>query len=689
MPCSRAAVACLAASLVAMLLAVPARAQDTRVREFDDYVARAVADWRAPGLAVAVVKDGQVLLAKGYGVRDIGQPAAVDADTLFAIGSTTKAMTAAALGLLVDEGRVAWDDPVTRHLPDFAVADPYVTRELRIRDLLTHRSGLAGTDQLWYGQETRSSADVLRRLQLVRPSTSLRSHFAYQNVMYAAGGEIVSRASGLPWAEFVRRRILAPLGMARTVPVIADLAGRDNVAHPHFDLEGRITRIANAPVDPVAPAGSVWSSAADMARWVTYLLDASDDASGPKLLAPSTKEELFRPQFVIDEGFYPTARLTRPHWTTYGLGWFQQDYAGRKIDFHTGSIDGMVAIVGLIRDERLGVVVLSNLDHMEARHALMFRAFDTFLGRESRDWSAEMRGLYEGLARDQQAARRKFEQKRVAGTRPTLPLEKYAGSYTHPVYGDVRVTLDGQALRMQFGSRAARLEHWHYDTFMIAWDRVWQPGQPVQFAIDPDGDVAAAEVGELRFARAQEPPPAQAPIPAADTAAPVVDIVTELGTITVALDPIRAPGTVGNFLRYVRAGFFTGASFYRTVTMANQPDSPVKIEVIQGGADDTKEGFPPISLERTSVTGLRHVDGAISMARGGPDTATSEFFICMGDQPELDFGGRRNPDGQGFAAFGRVVAGMDVVRRIHASPVIDQRLAPPIKILSVTLRKDQ
>jgi CubicO group peptidase (beta-lactamase class C family) len=516
-------VACLAVSLVAAGTPPPAGAQDARVRDFDAYVKRAVADWRAPGLAVAVVKDGQVLLAKGYGVRDIGQPGAVDADTLFAIGSTTKAMTAAAIGMLVDEGRVAWDDPVTKHLPGFAVADPYITRELRIRDLLTHRSGLAGTDQLWYGQQTRPLAEVLRRLQFVAPSSSLRSHFAYQNVMYAAAGEVVARAGGTPWAEFIRRRFFAPLGMTSSVPLIAELAGRDNVAQPHFDLDGRITRISNAPVDPVAPAGAVWSSASDMARWVTYLLAGHDDASGPKLLAPATKEELFRPQFVVDEGFYPTAGLTRPHWTTYGLGWFQQDYAGRKVDFHTGSIDGMVAIVGLVRDERLGVVVLSNLDHMEARHALMFRAFDTFLGREPRDWSAEMQALYGRLARDQQAARRKFAEKRVTGTRPTLPLARYTGSYGHPVYGDLRVTLDGGILRMQFGERAAQLDHWHYDTFTIVWNKGWQPSEPAQFSIGPDGDVAAVDVGELRFERAQRPAQAAATTPGANPGAPVID----------------------------------------------------------------------------------------------------------------------------------------------------------------------
>jgi CubicO group peptidase (beta-lactamase class C family)/cyclophilin family peptidyl-prolyl cis-trans isomerase len=687
MPTSRACrLACLALSLLAVAPPAGARSQDVRAGEFDAYVARAVTDWHAPGLAIAVVKDGQVLVAKGYGVRDIGQPGAVDANTLFAIGSTTKAMTAAAIGMLVDEGKLAWDDPVTRHLPGFAVADAYVTRELRIRDLLTHRSGLAQTDFLWYGQERRSIDDVLRRLQLVTPSSSLRSHFAYQNVMYAAAGEVVARVSGMPWAEFVRRRIFTPLGMTRSVASLGGVTGLDNVAVPHFELNGRVAQISNASADAVPAAGAVWSSAADMARWVAYLLSEHGDPAVPQLLAPGTKEELFRPQFVVDEGFYPTARLTRPHWTTYGLGWFQQDYAGYKVDFHTGSIDGMAAIAGLIRDERLGVVVLSNLEHMEARHALMFRAFDTFLGRDARDWSTEFQALYRRQAEEQQAALQRLEAKRVPGTRPTLTLARYAGTYGNAVFGDLGIKLEDEALRLRFGDRSARLEHWHYDIFRIVWDRAWQPSQLAEFSIDADADVSRVEVGGLRFDRVPERAQAAGAAPAANQALPVVDIVTEAGTIRVQLDPARAPKTVENFLRYVRAGFFDGTSFYRTVTMANQPDNPVRIEVIQGGADDAKEAFPPIALERTSVTGLRHVDGAISMARDGPDTATSEFFICVGDQPELDFGGRRNPDGQGFAAFGHVIAGMDVVRRIHTGPVIEQRLAPPVRILSIALR---
>ena len=374
------------------------RATADPVATLDAFAARAARDWQVPGLALSVVKDGRVVFAKGYGVRELGRPAPADTQTLFAIGSTTKAMTAAALAMLVDEGKVRWDDPVTRYLPWFQTGDPYVTRELTVRDLLTHRGGLGNADYLWYGSEI-PAAEVRRRVRFIRPAYSLRSGFIYQNIMYAVAGDVVEAASGMPWDEFVRRRIFGPLGMTRTVATLRETQTRDNVAAPHDRVDGTIRTIRNASVDPVAPAGSIWSSVADMAKWMRFVLDTARTADGRQLLKPVTWTELLKPQTIVTpQGFYPTARLTRPHWMTYALGWFQQDYNGRAVSFHTGSIDGMVAIIGLIPDERLGVYVLANLDHAEVRHALMYMVFDLWAPdgagsgkREAgRDWSAEL-----------------------------------------------------------------------------------------------------------------------------------------------------------------------------------------------------------------------------------------------------------------------------------------------------------
>jgi len=480
------------ASLAAALCcASPALAQTRPLpdptRDLDAYVARAVTDWRVPGLAMAVVKDGRVVFAKGYGVREFGKPAPVDTQTLFAIGSTTKAMTAAALGMLVDEGKVRWDDPVTRHLPSFQLSDPYVSREITIRDLLTHRAGLANGDVLWYRADI-TPEEVVRRARYIRPAYSLRSSFLYQNVMYAVAGQVVAAASGMPWERFVRTRIFAPLGMSNAVPLLDSATRRANVAAPHYRFGDTVRVIANASVDAVASAGAVWASVADMAKWMRFVLDSAR-VDGRRLLQPATFAEWLKPQTMVTAAeFYPTARITKPHWTTYALGWFQEDYAGRMVDFHTGSIDGMVAIIGLIPDERLGVYVLANLDHAELRHALMYRVFDAYLGNPPRDWSAELLRLYGGIRATADSARGRTEAQRVAGTRPSLPLAKYAGTYGDSLVGEVSISSENGALRLRTSTtHVGTLEHWQYDTFRVRWDNPWEGTSTATFTIGPSG----------------------------------------------------------------------------------------------------------------------------------------------------------------------------------------------------------
>ena len=280
---------------------------------------RAVADWDVTGLAVAVVKDGDVLFAKGYGIRELGSGVKVDEHTLFAIGSTTKAMTAAAIGMLVDEGKLDWDDPVTDHLREFRLYDPFVTREITIRDLLTHRAGLPNADFLWYGQD-RESDDILFRMRYVEPETLLRSSFTYQNIMYAAAGEVVAELSGMSWDAFIQKRIFEPLEMNGSIASAATLDAQPNVARPHYRVDGATRVIENASVDAIAPAGSVWSSVFDMAQWMRFLLEGTT-RDGTELLSQETLEELFTPQTLVDpEEFYPTQAVTNPHWMTYGLG---------------------------------------------------------------------------------------------------------------------------------------------------------------------------------------------------------------------------------------------------------------------------------------------------------------------------------------------------------------------------------
>jgi CubicO group peptidase (beta-lactamase class C family) len=468
-------------------LAAQSRTVADPLAGLDAYAAKAVADWKVPGLAIAVVKDGRIVFAKGYGVRELGKAAPVDTQTLFAIGSTTKAMTSASLGMLVDEGKLTWDDKVTKILPGFQLADPYVTRELTIRDLLTHRAGLGNADVLWYRADN-SPEEVIRRVRFAEPAYSFRSSFIYQNIMYAVAGQIVAAESGIPWDQFVRTRIFAPIGMVNSVTSLDAARRHPNVASPHFRFGDTVRVISNASVDAVASAGAVWASVADMARWMRFVLDSAR-VDGRRLLGPRTYAEWLKPEtMVTPEEFYPTARLTTPHWTTYAFGWFQEDYSGHMVDFHTGSIDGMVAIIGLIPDERLGVYVLANLDHAEVRHALMYRVFDAYLGKPPRDWSADLLRLYAGIQAAGDSARQRTIARRIPNTHPSLSLAQYVGTYSDSLVGDVRVTLDDSKLRLRTSStHAGTLEHWEYDTFRVHWDDAWEGTTFATFTIGRDG----------------------------------------------------------------------------------------------------------------------------------------------------------------------------------------------------------
>lgn len=495
----------------AWLVAAAPAAGQSPWRAFDGYVARAVRDWNVPGLAIAVVQNDSVVFLKGYGVRTLGAPDPVTVHTRFANASTTKAFTALAVALLVDSGKLGWDDRVIDRLPGFVLQPPYATQELTLRDLLTHRVGFSDPGSLWYGREF-DYPEMLRRLRFVPPESSLRSHFAYNNVTYATAGVIAGHAAGQSWDDLVTSRILVPLGMTETVTQAKGLAGIADVAAPHDYIDDTLRPLGPAGiglVDALAPAGSMYSSVTDMAQWLRFLLD-SGRVAGRRLVSARSFAELFRPQTIIgpNDGFYPTARLTKPHFTAYGFGWFLEDYRGEFVAFHTGSIDGTVAIVGLIPDRRVGVVVFANRDHAEVRHALMYRAFDVALGGGAprRDWSADLRALYDSLRDAGRAAQREAQSHRILNTALSVPLERYAGTYRDSLFGDVVIRVDGARLVAVVSPfLTADLEHWHYDVFRLRWRNRWIQSSLAGFHIGPDGTVSAVDLDGLVLKRAPSP----------------------------------------------------------------------------------------------------------------------------------------------------------------------------------------
>jgi CubicO group peptidase (beta-lactamase class C family) len=463
---------------------------------FDQYVTRAVRDWRAQGLAVALVHGDTITFAKGYGYRTLGRPERVDEHTLFAIGSTTKAMTAMLMGMLVDSGLVGWDDPVVSHMAGFRIADPYVTSQITIRDLLTHRAGLPNTDFLW-NDTAATYADMLRRFPFIPLGYSMRSQFVYQNVMYATAGHVEGLLTGSSWDDLIKRRIFGPLGMNETVTSTRQLPAGGDVATPHARVNDTLIAIPWRNLDAVGPAGSVNSSVSDMARWIRALLDSGRVGSGGKrLVSAPTFSALFTPQAIVPNDFYPAWSEIKPHVVTYGMGWFLFDYQGHRVAMHTGSIDGMSAIVGLLPDDRVGVVVLENQDHVELRHALLLKAFDMYLGSSTRDWSADLLKVYSRVERQADSASRAQEGSRVPGVKPALPLERYAGTYTDSLYGKMTLRVEQGRLVAQNGPWLADVEAWSYDTFRFRWRR-WSRGtELVTCDLTPNGTVAQLHFGD-------------------------------------------------------------------------------------------------------------------------------------------------------------------------------------------------
>jgi CubicO group peptidase (beta-lactamase class C family) len=476
------------------------------VDTLDRYIESARQEWKIPGMSVVVVQDGKVLLSKGYGVRELGKTELVDAQTSFGVMSTTKAMTAVAMGLLVDEGKVSWRDKVVKHLPDFRIGDPYITQELEVRDLFTHNSGLASTDYLWARTPELASDDAIRRMQYARPAYSFRGGFQYHNSMYLVAGKVIEKVSRMPWEQFMTERVFRPLGMNNTYATLTEALKHSNRSAAHYEVKKSILVIPEMPIDSVAPAGAVWSNAEDIGKWVTYLLSGKT-SDGKDLLKAATLDEMFRPQVILPTNFYPTFRLLKPKWTTYGLGWFQHDYRGEKVDLHTGSIDGRTAIVALLRDKKIGVYVFGNLDHAEARHAIVYKTFDTlaFNDANGRDWNADFKKMYAETAAAQEKQYEAILGKKLADTKPTHPLAAYAGIYSDPLYGTFEIKLiDGKLRAIAAKDMAGNLQHRHVDAFLLVWDKSWRGESLMSFQLNPmTGDVATLTIGGQTFRKEQ------------------------------------------------------------------------------------------------------------------------------------------------------------------------------------------
>ena len=467
----------------------------------DAAVANVMATFEVPGIGLAVVKDGQVVVAKGYGVLKLGTKLPVDGRTLFGIASNTKVFTATALALLVEEGKIAWDSPVIDYLPWFQMWDPYVTRELTVRDLLVHRSGLGlgAGDLLWWPPSTYDRKEIMRRLRYIRPATSFRSAYAYDNVLYLVAGEVIEAISGQTWEEFVAQRILKKVGMTTSQVRYSAASNNGNVAGTHAKVDGVLRLVKPMESDNTNPAGGINSNAEDMAKWMLVLLNRGQLANGSRLFSEKTARELTTLVTPMPISVPPPelAALT-PNFQGYALGLNVHDYRGKKVVTHTGGLPGYLSKVTLLPELNLGIAVLTNQESGEAFSSLTWQIVDHYLGAPKTDWvEAYLKAKARQEARTAEALK-KASAAREATSKPSLPLEKYAGTYTDSWYGDIKVSVEGGTLVLSFTKTPALigdLEHWQYDTFIVRWrDRELRADAYVTFALNPDGSIDQARM---------------------------------------------------------------------------------------------------------------------------------------------------------------------------------------------------
>ena len=461
----------------------------------DAAVERAMTLFHVPGMTVSVVHKGEVIYSKGYGVREIGIEDPVDGDTLFQIASVSKAFTAASLALLVDEGKLDWEDRVIDYLPDFRMYDPWVTREFTIRDLLTHRSGLplGAGDLLFWPAANTNSDEIIRALRYLKPTSSFRSRFDYDNLMYIIAGEVIARVSGMPYADFVESRLFAPLGMSDCRANSSHSRGIENRATPHVPVDGELQITTTSESDLIAAAGGIQCSAASMAHWLRMWLShdqqsQDQESEDQPLISSEQIEELLNPVTLL-----PTKDIMKDnagsHLTAYALGWGVSSFYGQPIYSHSGGLWGMTTFTAMLPGENLAVFA-SNNQMTVAPRAVVYDILDHFLDGD-RDWIKIHHDEFTSRQQEADQEVAEAEAARQADSQPSLPLAAYAGTYRDPWYGDIFIeqTDDGLHFRSARSPQlSGPLEHFQFDTFIARWtDRQLMADAYVSFYLTLEG----------------------------------------------------------------------------------------------------------------------------------------------------------------------------------------------------------
>jgi CubicO group peptidase (beta-lactamase class C family) len=460
-------------------------------------------EYGVPGATVAIVENGRTTFAHGFGVTDLSAPHPVDADTIFSTGSTGKAFTVAALAILVDQGRIHWDDKIIDHIPWFQMYDPWVTREMTIRDLLVHRSGLGlgAGDLMFVPRSDLSRRESVRRLRYIRPATSFRSGYAYDNILYMAAGQLIEEVSGQTWETYIQDHVFGPLGMKNSTDTDAAFQRNPNHARPHsrsggaiHGLGGQTALDENATIaQNAAPAGGLAISANDMSRWLlTQLSHGKIPGSDKSLFSQQQSEVMWTPLVIQPIPHYPAEfAVAQPHYDLYALGWDVSDYRGAQVVGHDGAVLGSQATVALLPDKNVGIFVATNSEDGEIVRGLLYELLDHYLGLPQDQWPEKWHAFK--INRLNQAAKQvQAAEAKPAKVGPSLSLGRYVGDYSDPWYGTIKVRQSGTGLAVDFPHSSGMegpLTHYQYDTFKTNPKLDWVEPAYVSFSIDANGKV--------------------------------------------------------------------------------------------------------------------------------------------------------------------------------------------------------
>jgi CubicO group peptidase (beta-lactamase class C family) len=482
---------------------------------FAQFVSETMAQWQVPGVAVGIVKDDELVYAEGFGYRDVENQLPVTPETLFAIGSSSKAFTATSAGIMVDDKKLDWHTPIRKWLPTFELQDRFATERMNLADLLCHRSGLPRHDLLWYNS-TASREELIDRLKYLEPSKDFRTFWQYQNLMYLTAGYLAGRVNESSWEELVQQRILDPLGMTNSNFSVEESQESDNCALP-YDIPDPKTRVRELipfrNIDAIGPAGSINSNVIDMANWLIMNLNGGQ-FKDQQIIAEATLKELHSAQMPL----VPEAMLYPPLEThpdigqaSYGFGWFVQNYRGHRWVHHGGNIDGFCAMVSFLPQEKLGLVVLTNLEGVAALPVTGY-AMDLLLGLEPLDWNTLWREFYDKILEGVDEANNKLMESQVPDTKPSHSLVDYAGEYVNPGYGVLTVECRDEELAGIYNGLELTFKHLHYDVFLAKLKLV-PTYLPATFSVGMDGSVSAVAlplapgVKPVEFTRKPAPAP--------------------------------------------------------------------------------------------------------------------------------------------------------------------------------------